>query len=162
MQPFRDERTLVWAAFDELGSCAALTNALLTKKLAGTGIDHRCRKAQSPQEMYALPEEPLGLALWRVGDSAQMPEICTAIGRMRDQQPAALIIVYCDVALEPWSPILLEAGAQAVIWQVPSLQRLLDHVLHMLVDGPDVPLPLSSRGSNPLTSDLGQELPWPE
>jgi hypothetical protein len=123
------------------------------------GVEERvtCRLIQA-NDLDAIPEivrrQNVGLLLWVFRQPEDLRGICTSLLQVEQapQRPARACFVAAELASHV--PILMEAGAQIVVGQLPSLQQALPRLC--------AAAPLTSHGCHPLTSGLMARLPWNE
>lgn len=151
-------RALVWSCYDPSGVVSAVVHAILRDALAEAPIRTLHIPADSIQDVGS-DGLAVGLAIWRLNDSSELAEVCNQLTKCQNKPNSAIRIIYLPTHLRDWIPVLCEAGAQVVVSQVPSLQRLLEN----LVSCENLAkIPLSMQGFHPLTSGLINRLPWPE
>ncbi len=148
-------KSFAWASYDHPGVVTAMVQTVLRDWFLNQAVQLRLVLTDAPDELaIAAGEESLALSLWTLSNSEELGDICDSIDRVRNSRSDTLRICYLRPDFRIYAPIVLEAGAQIAVSELPSLQnallRLLDHV------------ELSDDGYHPLTSGLLQRLPWPE
>jgi hypothetical protein len=93
-----------------------------------------------------------GLVTLVIRDASDVANAAKLLWRLRGLTSHPLSVCYLDTELRESIGLLLEAGAQIVISQLPSWQRILPRVL--------AKVPLCQRGFHPLTRGLVDRLPW--
>lgn len=146
-------RTLIWSCYDPSGVITAAAHDILCALLNPVPIRNHLDAASAPKDVAADPSV-YGIAIWRLSAQEEFRPICDALMRCRQRKDRPIAIVYADPDLAECTSILCEVGAQVVVSQVPSLQKVLRSVTRKA--------PLSLQGSHPLTSGLAERLPWPE
>jgi hypothetical protein len=159
-------RCLNWICFDQRGLLAAHLNDLLEE---WTSADSRSTDSALSQRMVlhatewtgdlwriplrsCLASNGIGLAAWSISDAAEFEAACRSLRVTREAAQPVQRLSLLAPELTELLPILLEAGAQTVVSQLPSLQKELVQLL--------THARLSNRGYHPLTSGLLERLPW--
>ena len=153
-------RTLVWMSWDESGVFTAATRHMLIDIL-----DRKVNPAESPIKLQLIranslddvtqtvQRQPTSLVTIVVHQHAEIAVACKAFAKIRGRIDQPICVVYIRCELLENVGLLLEAGAQVVVSQLPSWQRVLPRVLARV--------PLSKQGFHPLTTGLVDRLPWP-
>jgi hypothetical protein len=147
------EKILVWASWDGPGVVSAALQSMLADGLAGQATRMRLLRATGPEHLAQLvAQQAIGLAVWIVGNDSELLATCKAIDLARSQAASPVCVCFVKPAWSACTPILLEAGAQIVVHELPSLQRVLPRIL--------ASAPFSSQAGHPLTTGLIERLPW--
>lgn len=152
------ERLFIWGSWDTGGIVTAALKTLLSDAFADTSAGNdaivRLIRAQTPGELTkASTVNCLGLALWRLCGADELLPVAAAIRQMKlESAVATRRICYIEPEAAACASILIEAGAQIVVSQIPSLQSAIGKLI--------VNAPLSPRGPHPITSGLEAQLPW--
>lgn len=148
-------QTLLWSSRDASGVITAALGRMLRELLGSDDSGSRLLRATSDEQLNQLAmTHALGLALWTVDDDSQLPHVCQSLCAVRECSPGTICVVYAELAEKDSLPVLVEAGAQLVACDVPSLQSGLARVVQVA--------PRSSASLHPLTTGLLEELPWGE
>jgi hypothetical protein len=119
---------------------------------------------QPPAQLRLLREEsienlprlhrlqPVGLTLWTLEHAADLPAVCSSLRSISALNQASLRVCFADAVSPKRVSILLEAGAQIVVSQLPSLYKALPRIIQNAN--------FTSRGTHPLTTGLIERLPW--
>jgi hypothetical protein len=142
---------MAWAAYDAHGVTTAMLSGLLGKLFPDPMAQTQLLTYSAPADL-ALVETDLGFAFWALADSSELDAICAAIQAVRFRHPDTVQVVCFEPTLAESVPLLVEAGAQIVVSQLPSLELAIRHAASHF--------PLSSRGAHPLTRDLFRLIPW--
>lgn len=146
---------LMWSSRDASGVITAAFGQMLRELLGAGDSGSRLLRAASDEQLKQLAmTHTLGLALWCVDDDSQLPHVCQSLCAVRECAPETICVVYAELAEQDLLPVLVEAGAQLVACDVPSLQSALAGVVRVA--------PRSSGSLHPLTTGLLEQLPWGE
>ncbi|MEC8556250.1 MAG: hypothetical protein VXZ82_14670 [Planctomycetota bacterium] len=151
------EKQLRWTAFDPSEVLPTLVSQILRERCDFLGVTHQFVATNSRAE-EATDLRDVGLMLWRVQDHENLESTISAIQADRLKEPKPVCLVWLQPNLSHCSGILVEAGAQLVVTQLPSLQKGLEKILARS----PLPIPLAEHGSHPLVSGIVERLPWPE
>lgn len=144
-------KTLHWAAYDPSRVIATAVHSMLNDLLDEASGQH-LTLVETPQDIVANSD--LGLALWRLVNLDDLSPACTALDAVASRNASTLRMVYLNVHHANHAATLVEAGAQIVVSQLPSLQRAICTCVPKAH--------LAQQGFHPLTSHLLGRLPWPE
>ena len=144
------QQTLLWSCYDPDGLVAATAESILRPMFSLPDVQSRCLPVDTPESTLSLSPVP-GICLWHLRHTAELRATCHCLRSLRQRRIATLQIVFLSRAGQAWKPILLEAGAQAVVSRIPSLQS----VLKLAVKHAG----LSRQGTHPLTQGLIERLP---
>lgn len=148
-------QALLWSSRDATGVITAALGQMLRELLEAEGTRSRLLRAASDEQLNQLATtQPLGLALWCVDDDSQLPQACQSLCAVRECSPETICVAYVESERRDLLPVLVEAGAQLVACDVPSLQSGLARVVNAA--------PRSRVGLHPLTTGLLERLPWGE
>ncbi len=146
-------QTLNWASYDPGGVVTAALQTMLTDHLTGQPVRLHLQRVPSAHQMQqTLASHAIGLAFWNLADSTELPAVCKSIATARSRPNCPVVVCFVESSQRDWLSLLVEAGAQVVVSQLPSLQRALPRIVAR-VD-------LSPHGFHPLTSGLVERLPW--
>ncbi len=146
-------QALLWTSRDATGVITAAVGRMLRELLDAEGARSRWLRAASDEQLNQLATTHiLGLALWCIDDDSQLPPACQSLCAVRECSPETICVVYVELMRWELLPVLIEAGAQLVACDVPSLQSGLGKVVKVA--------PRSSSGLHPLTTGLVARLPW--
>lgn len=146
-------QTFLWSCWDPSRVVTAAVCTMLDDHFDVQVVRPRLLEAATAAEVAsAATMQACSLAIWTLRHEPDTIATCDAIAECTRQQASGLRICYLDVRLSEYNSILLEAGAQIVVSELPSLQCALTNVLDSL--------PRSSLGFHPLTSGLAARLPW--
>ena len=146
-------QALLWSSRDASGVITAAVGQMLRELLDAEGTRSRLLRAASDGQLNQLAmTHTLGLALWCVDDDSQLPQVCQTLCAVRECAPETICVVYVELERKDLLPVLVEAGAQLVVCDVPSLQSALARVVRVA--------PRSSGSLHPLTTGLLEQLPW--
>ena len=145
---------LSWVAFDPQLAVSAALKSMLASYLRGQRIRLQLDVAKSLDEaaLWACRQQISLLTI--VVERENSLALGKCLWQVRARSPATLRIVVAKNSTPEFVALLLEAGAQIVVREIPSLQRLLPRIVERL--------PLKSLGFHPLTSGLAERLPWRE
>ena len=160
---------LNWICLDRRGLLTAhlrnLLQSWVTRHRSGTTADvHPIRQrlvlhaAEWTGELWQQPlrshlaSTGLGLIAWSIEDIDEFEAGCASLRFARDAAHPVQRLCFLSPSLNSLTPIVLEAGAQSVVSQLPSLHTELSQLLTRVC--------LSSQGFHPLTSGLLERLPW--
>lgn len=146
-----DGKTLHWAAYDPSRVIATAVHSLLKELLSDETSQH-FTLADTPQDVPT--NRDLGLAVWRVDSLDDWPGICAALATLASRNSRTVRIAYLSSEHADRAATLVEAGAQIVVSQLPSLQSALRICLSKAH--------FAQQSFHPLTSHLVSRLPWPE
>lgn len=153
MSDLLDGKALHWLAWDEAGVVTAAMATMLRDILSDRPVRLQLQIAATPEGLAkASSRQPCGLASWCLADEVHLPAVCKAIISLCQKYPKPICVCFVDQPRADSIAILLEAGAQIVVSQLPSLQRSMPQIL--------AAAPLSTYGYHPLTSGLVERLPW--
>lgn len=99
-----------------------------------------------------VSRQRVAFVIWVCKYPRHVHEICSSVAQTSFFSSRPRRICYLSQETAIYAPMLIEAGAQNVVGQLPSLQKALPR---MLKDAP-----LSSLGYHPITSGLFDQLPW--
>jgi hypothetical protein len=145
--------SLLWSSLDANGVVTAALGQML-RELLQAEPTRWLRANDSEQLLQLASSHSLGLALWCVDDELQLPHICHALCEVREHSPATICVAYVEMAQGEFLAMLVEAGAQLVVRDLPSLQLALPQIVRFATR--------STIGLNPLTSGIIEQLPWGE
>lgn len=151
------ETQLCWTAIDPSKVLPALVSQVLRERCDLLGVTPQFVAAHSQAE-DATDLGAVGLILWRVQDRENLESTISAIQAARRKELKPVCVVWLAPNLSHCAAILVEAGAQLVVTQLPSLQKGLESILSRS----PLPIPLAKHGSHPLVAGLVERLPWPE
>jgi hypothetical protein len=155
MQTHLDGRTLVWLSWDERGVFTAATRQMLLEHYAAMPVKLQLVHPPSIDELPQFAQRHFAsLVTLVIGQQSEIAAACKTFVRLRGGLDQPVCVAFLDAELLENVGLLLEAGAQVVVSQLPSWQRTLSRVLAIA--------PLSKRGFHPLTSGLIDRLPWPQ
>lgn len=150
LQPL-NEQALLWSSLDADGVITVALGHMLNELMAAEGLRAGWLRAEDPAHLLQLlNSNTLGLALWTVQDEAQLPHTCESLCEVQERSPETIRVVYAEQLHWKLSSSLIEAGAQLLVRDVPSLQRGLASAIRFA--------PRSHRGLHPLTSGLVERL----
>ncbi len=148
-------QALLWASCDASGVITAALDQMLRERLDADGTRSRLLRAASDEQLVQIATtRTLGLALWCVDDRLEMQRACQSLCAVREISPETICVVYAGLAQKNLLPALMEAGAQRVVCDVPSLQTSLARIVHFA--------PRSNGSIHPLTAGLLEHLPLDE
>jgi hypothetical protein len=148
-----NSQNLLWSSLDVNGVITAALGQMLRELLKAQGSQHRWLRAANSQHLLQLAgSHKLGLALWCVDDDLQLPQVCQSLCEVRERSPDTVCVAYAEVPCWALLSVLIEAGAQLVVRDVPNLQLGLARALSAA--------PRSAQGLHPLTTGLFEQLPW--
>lgn len=146
---------LLWSSRDGSGVITAALGQMLRELLDAEGTRSRLLRAASDEQLNQLATaHTLGLSMWCVDDGLQLLHVCQSLCAVRESSPETICVVYAELAQKDSLQVLVEAGAQLVACDVPSLQSGLARVIRVA--------PRSSGSLHPLTTGLLERLPWDE
>lgn len=151
------EKQIRWTTSDPSKVLPALVSQILRERCDFLGITHQFVATGSPAE-EASDLGDVGLVLWRVQDRENLESTISALQAARLKEPKPICVVWLEPNLSHCAGILVEAGAQLVVTQLPSLQKGLESILSRT----PLPIPLAKHGSHPLVAGIVERLPWPE
>ena len=151
------EKQIRWTTSDPSKVLPALVSQILRERCDFLGITHQFVATGSPTE-EASDLGDVGLVLWRVQDRENLESTISALQAARLKEPKPICVVWLEPNLSHCAGILVEAGAQLVVTQLPSLQKGLESILSRT----PLPIPLAKHGSHPLVAGIVERLPWPE
>ncbi|MCA9160808.1 MAG: hypothetical protein KDA72_20900, partial [Planctomycetales bacterium] len=135
---------LLWSSRDASGIITAALGRMLRELLGTDDSGSRLLRATSDEQLNQLARtHALGLALWSVDDDSQFPHVCQSLCTVRECSPGTICVVYAELAQKDLLSVLVEAGAQLVACDVPSLQSALVRIVRVA--------PRSSGSLHPLT-----------
>lgn len=147
MPPSLNEQALLWSSLDDDRVTTAALGHMLNELLAVEALRAGWLRADNHADLlHLLATDTLGLVLWTVHDEAQLPQVCESLCDVRKRSPDTICVVYAEQLHWQLLPSLIEAGAQVVARDIPSLQRGLCGAVRSA--------PRSHRGLHPLTSGL--------
>lgn len=153
--PLLGGKTLNWISWDPRRIATISAHNFLKHHFECDGVPVR---QVSPEEFSQVPQLATniqaGLVLWSPDSTDSISTICRGLRAVMHQQPRAFRICYLANLYQPFFPLLVEAGAQIVVSELTSLQNALRFIAPKI--------PLSNRGSHPLTEGLHERLPWAE
>ena len=144
-------KTLHWSAYDPSRVIATVVHGVLNDLLPAGTCQH-FTLVDAPQAI--LPNSDLGLAVWRISSLAELSRACAALEIIANRNPHTLRIAYSSDIQVDRVATLVEAGAQIVVSQLPSLQHAIGTCLRKMH--------VARPSFHPLTSHLLSRLPWPE
>ena len=148
-------QTLLWSSRDASGVITAALGRMLWELLGTDDSGSRLLRATNDEQLNQLARtHALGLALWSVDDDSQLSHVCQSLCALRECSPETICVVYAELAQKDLLSVLVEAGAQLVAYDVPSLQSALVRIVRVA--------PRSSGSLHPLTTGLLKQLPWGE
>ncbi|MEO8269006.1 MAG: hypothetical protein ABI557_04750 [Aureliella sp.] len=148
-----DDQALLWASRDSGGVITAAVGHMLCELLDAEGTRSRLLRAASDEQLNQLSiTHTIGLALWCVDDDSLLPPTCQSLCAMRECSPETICVAYVELTRRDLLPLLVEAGAQLIACDVPSLQSGLARAVRVA--------PRSNGGLHPLTTGLLERLPW--
>lgn len=146
-----NEQALLWSSLDADGVITVALSHMLGELMAAEGLRAGWLRAEdSAHLLQLLNANTLGLVLWTVQDEAQLLYICESLCEVRHRSPETICVVYAEQLHWKLSSSLIEAGAQLMVRDVPSLQGGLSRAARAA--------PRSHRGLHPLTSGLVERL----
>ena len=146
-----NEQALLWSSLDADGVITVALGHMLSELMAAEGLRAGWLRAEDPAHLLQLlNSNTLGLVLWTVQDEAQLLHICESLCEVRDRSPETICVVYAEQLHWKLTSSLIEAGAQLMVRDVPSLQRGLARAARAA--------PRSHRGLHPLTTGLVERL----
>lgn len=154
-----DEATLHWACWDPTGTLAALLQDRLRKWQVASGCDVRYEAIEGLEALnqsvkrgdWNIHTGPTLIA-WHMEGSEEFEAILNSLLAVRKRLPKSIQVVRIAPEWNAYAHFFIEAGAQVVISQLPSLERILPRILDSV--------PLSSVGSHPILSGIAKRLPW--
>ncbi len=153
MQSPLEGRTLVWLSWDQPSVFTAATLQMLGDHVAAGDVRLQLVRPSSLDELSQyVQRQPTSLVTITISQQAEIAAACKTFGLIRGRIEQPLCVAFLDVELLVNIAMLLEAGAQIVVSQLPSWQRALPNVL--------LRAPLTKQGFHPLTSNLIDRLPW--
>ncbi len=152
MPSLLEGQSLVWLSWDELGVFTAATRQMLTEHLAEMAVTLQLQRPANLEELTQLVQrQPTSLVTLKITQQLEIAGACKTFARIRGRIDQPICVAFLDVDLLENVPLLLEAGAQIVVSQLPSWQRSLPNIVSKV--------PLTRQGSHPLTSGLLDRLP---
>lgn len=148
-------KVLRWASWDPKHFVTAAARTLIERSpLVGQAEVfaelNRTETLAELRDLVACTE--ISLVFWACHTSADMPAVADSIREIATLWPECRRVCYLNCQLAEHAAIFVEAGAQSVVSQLPSLQGSLPSILESA--------PLFSQGFHPLTTGLVQRLPW--
>ncbi len=152
MPSLLEGQTLVWLSWDELGTFTAATRQMLTEHLAEKAVTLQLLRPASLEELTQLVQrQPTSLITLKISKQLEIAAACKTFARIRGRIDQPICVAFLEVDLLENIPLLLEAGAQIVVSQLPSWQRSLPNIVARA--------PLTRHNSHPLVSGLLDRLP---
>lgn len=152
MSSLLEGQTLVWLSWDELGVFTAATRQMLNDQLADTAVNLQVIRPASPDELTLyVQRQPTSLVTFTINQHGDLATACKAFARIRGRIDQPVCVAFLAMELTENIALLMEAGAQVVLSQLPSWQRALTKVI--------ATAPLAKQGFHPLTSGLIDRLP---
>lgn len=146
-----NEQALLWSSLDADGVITVALNHMLGELMAAEGLRAGWLHAENPTHLlHLLNSNTLGLVLWTVQDETQLRGVCESLCHVREHSPDTICVVYAEQLHWKLTSSLIEAGAQLMVRDLPSLQRGLSRAAQAA--------PRSQRGLHPLTSGLVERL----
>ncbi len=143
---------LSWVAFDPQLAVSAALKSMLASHLRGQKIRLQLDMVKSLDEAVVLASRQQISLLTIVVEGENTLANAKCLWQVRARSPATLRMVLSRNSTPEFVALLLEAGAQIVVHDIPSLQRLLPRIVERS--------PMKSLGFHPLTSGLAERLPW--
>ncbi len=153
MSDLLNSQGLAWGIWDERGVVAAALRDMLDNLLEGTELRPRMLRSENPHRLEQLcSTHQLGLAVWVLSSDSEIVDLCQAIVAVRTRHGDTVCVCYLDTPRSDWCSLLIEAGGQVIVSDLPTLQRVLPRLVARA--------PLSTHGYHPLTQGLMDRLPW--
>ncbi len=155
--------TLIWLSCDPIGLFNAATRSMMPRLLAEdvelqfVYFDRLEQLDQALDDSAGVLHD-CGLVTLAIVDMRDVGVACRLLAKLNRVQIRAsrrpICVCFVPTTLEESAGLLMEAGAQIVVSQLPSWQQALPSLLRKL--------PLCYSGSHPLTKGLVDRLPWPD
>ncbi|RMF40708.1 MAG: hypothetical protein D6753_11090 [Planctomycetota bacterium] len=141
-------RTLVWSAYDPSGVLPAALHQFLEPALPD-----QVEAVFAPLDHLSSQIPPtVGLVACHIGDNKEIePAVRMLAGLTSRPRPPVRICWTAEQTCGCWG-LLVEAGAQVVVGQLPSLQVPLRRIV--------AHAPLEYRAGHPLLDGVRELLPW--
>lgn len=155
-------KSLVWASYDISGAAASMVQLHLRQHLLANEIRSQhiiCSSPDWTEEETPELSGPVGLRFWNITLESEFAGLAQSLRTVRKSSFPSASIVLIPHQHQDWISILFEAGAQIVVTDVPSLQRVLNSLIPA---GKSPRIACSEHGFHPITSGLVERLPWPE
>ncbi|MEM8734437.1 MAG: hypothetical protein AAGG44_09465 [Planctomycetota bacterium] len=155
-------RSLLWASFDTAGAATSMIRLHLRQRLDPNEIRCQHLVCSSPdwsEEDAPELSGPIGLRFWNIELEDDFARVSRSLRSAKKSSFPTVSLVLIPPQYRDWISILIEAGAQIVVTDVPSLQRVLDSLFPA---GQPPRIACSEHGFHPITSGLVERLPWPE
>lgn len=146
-----NQQALLWSSLDADGVISVALSHMLDQVLANEALRTGWLRADDHSHLLQLQAaNRLGLVLWTIQDEAQLPHMCQSLCEVRERSPETVCVAYAEPLHWELLASLIQAGAQLVVRDLPSLQRGLPRAIGSA--------PRSLRGQHPLTSGLVERL----
>ncbi len=145
-------KCLTWVTFDPDLSFSAAMRSMMIVQFAGQPVRVQVDVAQSLEESAQWVCHRQSSLLTIVVDDAAALAAAKCLWQCRQRSQTTLRIAISRTSSREFVALLAEAGAQIVVSEVPSLQRMLPQILERIQ--------LKAAGFHPLTSGLMDRLPW--
>ncbi len=154
--------TLIWFSCDPTGLFNAATRSIIPRllptevKLQFNRFDRIEQLDQAMDDSAAIVHD-CGMVTLVIVDVRDVGVACRLLSKLKRGASAAstrrICVCFVPTTLEESAGLLMEAGAQIVVSQLPSWQQALPSLLKKV--------PLCYSGTHPLTKGLVDRLPWP-
>ena len=151
-------RTLVWLSWDEAGVFTAATRQMINDVLERKATAEQPVKLQLirinafEQVSQSVQRQPISLITLVICQQTEIAAACKTFASFRGRIDQPVCVSFLRHELLENVGLLLEAGAQIVVTQLPSWQRCLPRIISRA--------PLTKHGFHPLTTGLLDRLPW--
>lgn len=147
-------QTFAWVTFDASLTISAALRGMLVDFFHHRQVRVSLELAQGLEEAALLVQRTQASLLTLIDDGSHVVQLAKVLRQVRSRSPATVRLVYLNANFAQFAPLLLEASAQIVLGELPSLQRILPRIV--------AAARLKSSGFHPLTSGLVDRLPWSE
>lgn len=147
-------QTFGWITWDPSMTISSALRSMLNDYFGSRKVRISLEAARGLEEVAALVQRTQASLLTLIGDENHVVHMAKTIRQVRSRSPATVRLVYLTTNFEQFALLMLEASAQIVVGELPSLQRVLPRIAECA--------PMKSSGYHPLTSGLVDRLPWPD
>ena len=143
-----------WASWDRSGIVTAMLQAVATRAPESrSGAVQLTRVEHLPDLLNTAVAQSSGIVFWAVAEDTPLKEICESLAAVESRADSALRLCYLAPESARNAGLLVEAGAQIVVSQLPRMQTVFRRLLSLA--------PSTKHGYHPLTHGLVDRLPWP-
>ncbi len=140
--------TLVWSAYDPSGILAAALHQFLTAALP----DEVATELVPLEGLDCEVAPGAGLVACRVAEPSELEPVARLLSHLRTRHRPPVRLCWTGEQTEGSLGLLVEAGAQVVVGQLPSLQAAIPRIVRHA--------PLENRARHPILERVRDRLPW--